>query len=1381
MPDAAFVADTTVPEAQPHEPATIRIFLSSPCDVGHERKLAKDVVERLKSEFAHRADVTTVLYEQELLLAAYHFQDPRNIPPPSTTDITVVILWSRLGVTLPPEFLGPITGRRVTGTEWEFEDAIAGFLKVGRPDVLLFIRNDFQGLTFSPTNVDHVEEAARQARMLEAFKHEWVFDTEIKSAKRAYYSYRDPADFERQIEDALRMLLRRQLGLRYRAVSFRGAPYLGLRAFQVADAPIFFGRTRARAEMRDQLQRQIENGTASLLVLGASGSGKSSAVMAGLIPDLMAPGTIQGRRLTGYNIFRPSEARGCILDLLATAVSEALNTGQRGETRVTPESVSTALAASSEAIRQLISDAQHFPGAEGDQQRDVNAIAVVVDQAEELFTVASIDTATREQFLQALARLAGSGAVWVFATMRSDFYHLLEQSPIFASLSARAGQFLLRPPDEAEIHQIIAAPARKAGITFERDPETGATLDEIIALAALRHRGSLPLLEHLLDQLWHARTDDGELTFAAYHRLGGLEGAIGSTAEAAYQTLNLEAQDALPVVLRELVTIGRDDGQRATARVASLGRFPSGGPSRVLIETFCAPGARLFVADTSPSDDPAIGHTEPVVRVAHEAIFTHWPRARDQIASDRHDLALRSRLEELTLQWWAARANDRRGYLIPIGVQLDNAIDLSKRRLEILNDRTMALIVESATALRDRRRTESEQQSRDLGTLAQLRLRDGQLQAALSDAVRAMPSVDDPERPIVDIAFEALEQCLQSNQTLDIFRRHSANVLSVALSPDETTVASGDESGAILLWEPGSTDTPRRLSLDGAVRAVRWSRDGRLFAAGSATGRVGVWQCEGWAQVGDIDIAADTLWSLAFDGRSERLAVPERRAIRLYNVNDLRTPVDRLDYKQGIHAVCFDPMRRRLLTSHEDGTLALRDLEGGAIVTFNNSHQAAAYGATFSPSGRHVASTSKDKTVRVWDAATGLQLWSQLQHDLDSFDVAFVGQGETVASAAQDRTARVWSVEDGQPGPVLRGHGNWIYSIDAGRSGKCIVTASSDRTVRLWRPTPGLPHRVLAGHTGNVKAIALHPDGGSFATAGDDQSIRLWSLPDGIPGAVLEGHSSFVRGLAYMPDGRRLLSASWDETARLWDISDRRVVREFKGHEGPVRSVATDPLGIFVATASFDKTVRLWDAASGEMLRLIGPETAEAYSLAFSPDGNSLACVLKNGDLILWSTNDARVIWRVAAHKAITNFVTFSHDGRIIATCADDNTTKLWSVETGAKLGELIGHEHWVVGASFHPSNNWIVTASFDRTARIWDVNTGVRVSTLRGHTNTVYATTFDHKGEFIVTASHDASVRIWRAELDRDAIIERGRRLNALFAGGDMADDGSTPSRLSE
>ena len=275
-------------------------------------------------------------------------------------------------------------------------------------------------------------------------------------------------------------------------------------------------------------------------------------------------------------------------------------------------------------------------------------LAIVVDQLEEMFTIDRVDRVSREAFVAALATLATSGLVWVVATMRSDFFDRVETMPALAALSAE-GRFLLLPPDESEIGQIIRQPAQEAGLRFEHDAATGVILDEVVRQAAAADRSALPLLSFLLDQLWQQRSDTGVLTFAAYRELGGLEGAIGRRAEEVFQAQPEAVQRELVPLLRDLVTV---EGGKPVSRAAPLSRFPDGSPRRALVEAFLDPEARLLVSDGDSS--------QAQLRLAHEALLTHWQRAREQIAADMRDLELRGRLEEEAEEWRAAPRRDRK-------------------------------------------------------------------------------------------------------------------------------------------------------------------------------------------------------------------------------------------------------------------------------------------------------------------------------------------------------------------------------------------------------------------------------------------------------------------------------------------------------------------------------------------------------------------------------------------------------------------------------------------------------------------------------------------------------------------------------------------------
>jgi tetratricopeptide (TPR) repeat protein len=670
-----------------------------------ERLIAERVIARLDREFSHQFRVKAVLWEREPLVATHHFQDIRNIPAPRNADIVVVILWSRLGVALPADqFKGALSDAAVTGTEWEFEDALAGARERGTPHLLVY-RNT-RPVVASLEDGEALKEKLEQKSKVQGFIHRWFESEDASSFTAAFQSYATPGEFQDLLYDHLQALLARK-GTRADEVRWHQPPFRGLLAFEFEHAPVFFGRTRARNEVRELLVRQIGRGCAFVLVLGASGSGKSSLVKAAVLPDLTLPGMIGRVALCRRALMRPNDRPGDLLGGLAvailsdTALPELPGLGYTADrlAGLMKDAPAHAVVPIEQALKAAGKAAQLTEIGE-------SRLVLVIDQLEELFSQKDLTPEDREGFVQAMRALACSGLVWVIATMRSDFFDQLESLPALMELAPAEARYLLAPPDEAEIAHIVRDPAREAGVRFEFDNGRGVHLDDDIIRAAAKDRSSLPLLSFLLDQLWIRRTSHNVLTFDAHRSLNGLEGALGLRATEVFDAQPADVRAAFPPVLRTLVTVGEGPRATATARTAPLSRFPAGSAARRLIDEFLAPNARLLVADR------ADGFTEPHIRVAHEALLSHWDLAQQQIATDKADLQLEARLEQATARWEAVET-DGDSLLLRQGLPLSEAEDLVARRGPELSDKLKSYVQASSAAwAREQERQRAEERAR---------------------------------------------------------------------------------------------------------------------------------------------------------------------------------------------------------------------------------------------------------------------------------------------------------------------------------------------------------------------------------------------------------------------------------------------------------------------------------------------------------------------------------------------------------------------------------------------------------------------------------------------------------------------------------------------
>ena len=293
---------------------TLQFFISSPGDVFEERALASRVIERLQSEYMGSVVLETVLWEHEPLVATSTFQV--QIVKPSETDVVISILWSRLGTRLPAQFTRADGSRYESGTEYEFEEAMEGFRKNGKPDLLVYRRTAPPSVRLDDES-DLMERLA-QKKKLDEFIEKWFHDRTEGTLVAAFHPFESPSDFEILLENHLRRLIERQLPRsaaarpKSRDVWKKGSPFRGLAAFEFEHAPVFFGRTRAVSDILQALRQQAADGRSFVLILGMSGGGKSSVVRAGVLPMLTRPGVIEGIGFWRRAVFRPTDVRGDI-------------------------------------------------------------------------------------------------------------------------------------------------------------------------------------------------------------------------------------------------------------------------------------------------------------------------------------------------------------------------------------------------------------------------------------------------------------------------------------------------------------------------------------------------------------------------------------------------------------------------------------------------------------------------------------------------------------------------------------------------------------------------------------------------------------------------------------------------------------------------------------------------------------------------------------------------------------------------------------------------------------------------------------------------------------------------------------------------------------
>lgn len=456
----------------------------------------------------------------------------------------------------------------------------------------------------------------------------------------------------------------------------QGSPFRGLDAFDVDASGIFFGRNAAVAALLRGLSGQWRNRCAFALLVGASGSGKTSLLRAGLIPRLASSG------IDGANTVAIAQvpARGPGAMRLSAALAEAL-IGHMSPPLLLGENVDDWTASFEQSPERAVSRLAgriNAGGATGGAQAADPMLVVVIDQLEDFFPEGT-DARQSAAQVQMLSLLARSGCVAVIAACRSSAYPALSDIAGLLALKHPDGHIDLAPPSAAEITEIIRRPAQMAALSFESGP-TGR-LDDVLRDAAAAHPQCLPLLQHTLQQLYERREEGGGLSFAAYRAIGGLDGALRQHAEHAIASVSPAAQDALPYLLGHLVRLS-SSGEQVGCVAAAMERFGL-APQRELIDTLVR--NRLLVG--------VVDQGKPAIVIAHEALLRAWPRAAGWLLESRDDLRLRARLSESAARWDSE--GRRRDLLLPSGRLLDEARELSRRRGDLLDAPMSALIADS--------------------------------------------------------------------------------------------------------------------------------------------------------------------------------------------------------------------------------------------------------------------------------------------------------------------------------------------------------------------------------------------------------------------------------------------------------------------------------------------------------------------------------------------------------------------------------------------------------------------------------------------------------------------------------------------------------------
>jgi len=643
---------------------TIDILVSAGSDVQKESAIAEHLICSLAAEFDLPVSIS---YSNRLRGAkedaAVEPKDPEDestpvvrpffwdcpalesddSPEPDQTqyDLVICLLWSRF-TSVPVEKCVLPNGRPPwSATNNEIDSILGQSQRTSEVRRFRVYRNRATPDSLLEPKEDR-EEMCRQWDAVQDFFAKWEKDNEIQF-RECCQEFLDLEEFANLFRQHFRNFLVEQLERRIETEKatlknrFRGLnPFRGLNFFDFEHAAFYYGRTRAIGEVLDALKRQVAAKKSLVLVLGPSGSGKTSLLRAGVLPLLTQGGTPVGNGPWSRLITRPGV--GDPIDTLAAALVARFALAALQDAATPDDSLSLA--------SRLKKDPENAASqvAEMLGKRKMR-LALVVDQLEELFF--GVSPVLQRKYVTALCALARCEGIYVIAALRSEFYAHYQRFPELVNLTSGGGRYELQLPAEREIANMIRLPAEAAGLRFERDSETGRSLDDFLLKAAMNSSDPLPLLEHVLSRLYNRQLDrkDGLLLWSDYCELGRFKNALAQHAEFVFLALNRDEQRVFKLVVRQLL-VPRAGKENVLIRrpvpyhdLVSSPEFNhrQSAAARGVID--CLTNEGLLSADTDSK------HCR-LISVPQEVLLNNWPRLWRSLSEDQHFFAMRDRLDE---------------------------------------------------------------------------------------------------------------------------------------------------------------------------------------------------------------------------------------------------------------------------------------------------------------------------------------------------------------------------------------------------------------------------------------------------------------------------------------------------------------------------------------------------------------------------------------------------------------------------------------------------------------------------------------------------------------------------------------------------------------
>ena len=1146
-------------------------------------------------------------------------------------------------------------------------------------------------------------------------------------------------------------------------------PYKGLQFYNETDAPYFFGRKQLTEAIHDL----VSNGSRFVSIIGASGSGKSSVVRAGLIPTLRE----NKKRNNGNS---PKDAWKIFLLTPTAHPIESLAAALGNETGRAIDDLSRKQSLQ-RALEQILADDKV-------QKSSLDQVLIVIDQFEELFTLCQ-DELERNKFIDNLiyaSRSNNKTPIHIVITLRADFYAHCGQYPELRQ-AITSNQIYIGPLSAEEIRQVIEGPARQGGWEFRPG------LVDLILRDVSKEPGALPLLSHALLETWHRR-NGRTMTLDGYAASGGVRGGIARTAESVFnlQFAPLQQQIAKNIFLR-LTNLGDEtEDTRRRARQEELVPAESEQDQESVREVLqMLANARLITLD------------EDSVEIAHEALITEWPTLQNWLNENRESIKLHRHLTEAAQAWDEVDRNPSELYR---GARLSQALEwagnhqsqlsvleqafltTSKDRFEKAErerreqqERELAAALKVAKAQQERAEAEKELAENQIRSVTQLRRRAIYLTIALFFVV-AMAGIalylGDQVREVAIQAQENAEKA-EAESHIAFSRELAAAALSnLELDPERSILLA---LSAVSEVRSNGLPVPReaeealhrtvlasRLRVNMTTRfSVDFSPDGTLFAFSGPDSTAIIQEFPSGREVHVLSGHSQDLYGVSVQFSSDGKQLITTSADKTAKIWDVTTGKELLVF-QGHTETLTDGIINSdgtlVATTGNDGTALVWDAKTGEEVLKIVLPEPA--GIAFDPGGTYLAVADISLFggfVEIWDVSSGQKVLTLAGHEQGANDVDFISNGAQLVSVGQDQKIKIWDVESGVELLMLEDVAP-LYTVTVSPDERLIATGGRDGVAKVWEIESGEILFTLTGHTDIVSYVAFSPDSKYLATGSIDGSTKIWDIsPEGVSEwLTVAGHTRVVMNTDYSSDGQKIATASWDKNAIVWDAINGEKLLTIQRFDEALGSIAFSSDQAQIVTGDHSGTVKVWNADTGKLIQsFLAHNTSGDIDAKFSPDGKMIGSGGADGIARLWDVSSGQLIRSFEDHADVISRVAFSPDGNLFATASWDGTAKVWQVSNGELLITLATDSGLVRNVDFHPNNRLLATAHEDGTATIWNISTESDIRDqdrilyrLIGHSNTIFEATFSPNGELLATSGFDGTIRLWDVASGQESLI---------------------------